>query len=184
MAAGFMTHVTCRLTAKNRDQLRNPIRSVMEYGLPLPRGVLPSQPGAEETKPAVDTTIQNNHVHSVHGRSACCVARRVWPANRRPSAAAGRASTGQLITPTTSSRVQQCMPQYEQNASRESTQTSAEQYAVAGNDSRITLSQKYLTTTTNSIDQFLNDGVASWADTQFLPFPKPCEQGTTVSRKL
>jgi len=22
--AGFMTHVTCRLTAKNRDQLRNP----------------------------------------------------------------------------------------------------------------------------------------------------------------
>jgi len=23
MAAGFMTHVTCRLTAKNRDQLRN-----------------------------------------------------------------------------------------------------------------------------------------------------------------
>jgi len=37
-----MTHVTCRLTAKNRDQLRNPIRSVIEYGLPLPRGVLPS----------------------------------------------------------------------------------------------------------------------------------------------
>jgi len=24
MAAGFMTHVTCRLTAENRDQLRNP----------------------------------------------------------------------------------------------------------------------------------------------------------------
>ena len=24
-----MTHVTCRLTAKNRDQLRNPIRSVI-----------------------------------------------------------------------------------------------------------------------------------------------------------
>ena len=24
MAAGFMTHVACRLTAKNRDQLRNP----------------------------------------------------------------------------------------------------------------------------------------------------------------
>ena len=24
MTAGFMTHVTCRLTAKNRDQLRNP----------------------------------------------------------------------------------------------------------------------------------------------------------------
>jgi len=23
--AGFMTHVTCRLTAKNRDQLRNPM---------------------------------------------------------------------------------------------------------------------------------------------------------------
>ena len=22
--AGFMTHITCRLTAKNRDQLRNP----------------------------------------------------------------------------------------------------------------------------------------------------------------
>jgi len=74
------------------------------------------------------------------------------------------------------------MPQYEQNASRESTQTSAEQYAVAGNDSRITLSQKYLTTTTNSIHQFLNDGVASWADTQFLPFPKPCEQATKVPK--
>jgi len=29
-----MTHVTCRLTAKNRDQLRNP-RSVIEYGLPF-----------------------------------------------------------------------------------------------------------------------------------------------------
>ena len=23
MAAGFMTHITCRLTAENRDQLRN-----------------------------------------------------------------------------------------------------------------------------------------------------------------
>jgi len=31
-----MTHVTGRLTAKNRDQLRNPIRSAIEYGLPLP----------------------------------------------------------------------------------------------------------------------------------------------------
>jgi len=30
--AGFMTHVTCRLTAKNRDQLWK----VIEYGLPLP----------------------------------------------------------------------------------------------------------------------------------------------------
>ena len=30
-----MTHVTCRLTAKNRDQLRNS-HSVIEYGLPLP----------------------------------------------------------------------------------------------------------------------------------------------------
>ena len=30
-----MTHVTCRLTAKNRDQLRNPTLSI-EYGLPLP----------------------------------------------------------------------------------------------------------------------------------------------------
>ena len=29
-----MTHVTCRLTAKNRDQLRNP-SSVIEYGLPI-----------------------------------------------------------------------------------------------------------------------------------------------------
>ena len=28
-----MTHVTCRLTAKNRDHLQNPIRSVVEYGL-------------------------------------------------------------------------------------------------------------------------------------------------------
>ena len=27
-----MTHVTCRLTAKNRDQLRNP---TLEYGLPF-----------------------------------------------------------------------------------------------------------------------------------------------------
>ena len=32
-----MTHVTCRLTAKNRDQLRNRvISSVIEYGLLLP----------------------------------------------------------------------------------------------------------------------------------------------------
>ena len=32
-----MTHVTCRLTAKNRDQLRNStFGSVIEYGLPLP----------------------------------------------------------------------------------------------------------------------------------------------------
>ena len=30
-----MTHVTCRLTAKNRDQLRNLIRSAVEYGLRL-----------------------------------------------------------------------------------------------------------------------------------------------------
>jgi len=30
-----MTHVTCRLTAKNRDHLQNPIRSVVEYGLPF-----------------------------------------------------------------------------------------------------------------------------------------------------
>jgi len=30
----FMIHVTCRLSAKNRDQLRNPtLRSVIEYGL-------------------------------------------------------------------------------------------------------------------------------------------------------
>ena len=27
-----MTYVTCRLTAKNRDQLRIPLRSVIEYG--------------------------------------------------------------------------------------------------------------------------------------------------------
>ena len=33
--AGFMTDVTCRLTAKNRDQLRNPIRSAIQYGLPF-----------------------------------------------------------------------------------------------------------------------------------------------------
>ena len=31
-----MTHVTCRLTAKYRVQLRNPVRLVIEYGLPLP----------------------------------------------------------------------------------------------------------------------------------------------------
>ena len=30
-----MTHVTCRLTAKNRDQLRDPISSVIEYVLPF-----------------------------------------------------------------------------------------------------------------------------------------------------
>ena len=30
-----MTHVTCRLTATNQDQLRNRSR-VIEYGLPLP----------------------------------------------------------------------------------------------------------------------------------------------------
>ena len=29
-----MTHITCSLTA-NKDQLRNPIRAVIEYGLPL-----------------------------------------------------------------------------------------------------------------------------------------------------
>jgi len=29
-----MNHVTCRLTAKNRDQLWN-LRSVIEYGLPF-----------------------------------------------------------------------------------------------------------------------------------------------------
>jgi len=32
--AGFMTHVTCRLSAKNRDQLWKQ-RSVIEYGLSL-----------------------------------------------------------------------------------------------------------------------------------------------------
>jgi len=31
--AGFMTHVICRLTAKNRDQLWNPLRSAIEYGI-------------------------------------------------------------------------------------------------------------------------------------------------------
>ena len=34
-----MTYVTCRLTAKNRDQLRN-LCSAIEYGLPLPFKVL------------------------------------------------------------------------------------------------------------------------------------------------
>ena len=34
--ARFMTHVTCRLTAKNRDQLRNPTLGNRVYGLPLP----------------------------------------------------------------------------------------------------------------------------------------------------
>ena len=33
---GFTTHVTCRLTAQNRDQLRNPTLGKIEYGLPLP----------------------------------------------------------------------------------------------------------------------------------------------------
>jgi len=41
-----MTHVTCRLTAKNRDQLRNP-RSAVEYGLPFP----PWSPKLEGTRP-------------------------------------------------------------------------------------------------------------------------------------
>jgi len=31
-----MTHITCRLTAKNRDQLRNPTLDNRVYGLPLP----------------------------------------------------------------------------------------------------------------------------------------------------
>ena len=35
LPSGFITHVTCRLTAKNRDQLGNPLRSVIEYGLHL-----------------------------------------------------------------------------------------------------------------------------------------------------
>ena len=30
-----MTHVTGRLTAKNRDQLRNPTLGVIEYALPF-----------------------------------------------------------------------------------------------------------------------------------------------------
>ena len=30
-----MTHVTCRLTAKNRDQSSGILRSVIEYGLPF-----------------------------------------------------------------------------------------------------------------------------------------------------
>ena len=34
-----MTHVTCKLTAKNRDQLRN-LRSVIEYGLPFFTGYI------------------------------------------------------------------------------------------------------------------------------------------------
>ena len=40
-----MTHVTCKLTANNRNQLRNPIRSVIEYGLPVP-AVCSVQPNA------------------------------------------------------------------------------------------------------------------------------------------
>jgi len=32
---GFMTHITCRLTAKNWDQLQNPTLDI-KYGLPLP----------------------------------------------------------------------------------------------------------------------------------------------------
>ena len=31
-----MTHITCRLTAKNRDQLRNPTLGNRVWGLPLP----------------------------------------------------------------------------------------------------------------------------------------------------
>ena len=45
-----MTHVTCRLTAENRDQLR--IRSVIEYGLPLP-----FFPVAADRAPAVSIDI-------------------------------------------------------------------------------------------------------------------------------
>ena len=37
-----MTLVTCRLTAKNRDQLRNPtLGNVIEYGLPFPLLFIP-----------------------------------------------------------------------------------------------------------------------------------------------
>ena len=42
--AGFTTHVTCRLTAKNRDQLRT-VRWVIEYRLPLPFFYLPALAG-------------------------------------------------------------------------------------------------------------------------------------------
>ena len=31
-----LTHVTCWLTAKNRDRFQNPIIPVIEYGIPLP----------------------------------------------------------------------------------------------------------------------------------------------------
>jgi len=34
VSAGFMTHFTCRLTAKHRDQLGT-LRSLIEYGQPL-----------------------------------------------------------------------------------------------------------------------------------------------------
>jgi len=34
-----MTHVTCRLTDKNRDRLRNPTLCSRVYGLPLPFSV-------------------------------------------------------------------------------------------------------------------------------------------------
>ena len=40
-----MTHVTCRLTTKNQDQLRNPTL-VIEYGLPLLYFVVDSEVGA------------------------------------------------------------------------------------------------------------------------------------------
>ena len=37
-----MTHVTCRLTAKNRDQLRNPIRTGVD------KGAQPQLPGKKK----------------------------------------------------------------------------------------------------------------------------------------
>ena len=50
-----MTHVTCTLTPKNRDQLRNPIRSVIEYGqLFLADGV--------EHEPAVSAAANANTI--------------------------------------------------------------------------------------------------------------------------
>ena len=39
-----MTHITCRLTAKNRDQLRNPTLDNRVYGLPLPFTCICRQP--------------------------------------------------------------------------------------------------------------------------------------------
>ena len=57
-----MTHATCRLTAKNRDQLRT-LRSVIEYGPPLPFTFYPGGHVAEDA--AAECTASGHESTSV-----------------------------------------------------------------------------------------------------------------------